>query len=284
MLSCLIPAFNEADSIVATIQEIKNVMGATGTVYEIIVIDDGSRDNTAILAQEAGVKVVRHPKNGGYGLALKTGMRHASYDWIAIVDADGSYPIQRLQDLLNHIPHFDMVVGARTGQEYWGSARKRFGRLMLNRLVEFVIGQRIPDINSGFRIFRKEIALAHSRRISSGFSFTTTLTLAMFLESHFVHYVPVDYFKRTGKSKVKMGRDTLRLLQILVQAILYYNPLKLFLPVCIASVGIGVVVALLALLAGSAYGLLVLAFSILVAFVIGALGLVAEEIRLTRTL
>jgi len=282
MLSILIPAYNEAASITSTIQQLRAVMDRTDTVYEIIVIDDGSKDDTATLAEQTGARVIRHPINGGYGRALKTGMRNAAYDWCAIADADGSYPLERLPDMLAYIPRFDMVVGARTGQHYWGSFSKRIGRLALLRLVAFVVGRKVPDVNSGFRVFRKDIALRHARRISSGFSFTTTLTLAMFLEEHFVYYMPIDYLVRAGKSHVKIRQDSLRTLQILTQAILYYNPLKLFLPVCITSVVIGLIVGLVTALSGAALsGLYFLGLSILVALVIGALGFISESIRLS---
>ena len=106
----------------------------------------------------------------------------------------------------------------------------------------FVTGTTVPDVNSGFRVFRKDVALSHSSRISSGFSFTTTLTLAMILSEHFVHYVPIEYRPRVGETKVRLRRDTLRMLQILVQAVLFYNPLKAFLALCCASVLAGLLI------------------------------------------
>ena len=282
MLSILIPAYNEAPSIKQTIEELRTATAQTSTVYEIIVIDDGSQDDTAALAEQTGVTVIRQPQNGGYGRALKTGIRHAAYDWCAIVDADGSYPLAQITTLLTYIPRFDMVVGARTGEHYWGSLGKRLGRLALLAMVAFVVGEWIPEVNSGFRIFRKSIALQHSRRISSGFSFTTTLTLAMLLEEHFVQFVPIDYLKREGKSKVRFPRDTLRTLQILTQAILYYNPLKLFFLICIAAVIVGLLIDLGNSLVVHQVQWTFLGGSILVSFIIGGLGLLAEAMRLNR--
>lgn len=228
-ISVLIPAFDEARSIENTIARVARALGASGIDYETIVIDDGSGDETAALAEAAGVRVLRHPSNAGYGRALKTGLRAASGDWVAIVDADGTYPVEDLPRLLESTPRFDMVVGARRGAHYRGSLFKWLGRQALERMVHFVAGVRVPDVNSGMRIFRKGIALANITRIGNGFSFTTTLTLAMLLEGHFVHYVPIEYAPRIGRSKVRMSRDTLRMLQILVMAINWYNPLKLFL-------------------------------------------------------
>lgn len=282
MLSVLIPCYNEADSIQQTVEQLRRVLDATGVVYEVIVIDDGSKDETAALAEAAGVRVIRHPKNGGYGRALKSGMYNAAYEWCAIVDADGSYPIDRFPDLLQFVPAFDMVVAARTGLNYWGSPYKRISRIMLLKLVSFVTGVNVPDANSGMRVFRKDVALAHVRRISSGFSFTTTLTLALLMEEHFVHYVSVDYYKRVGKSKVRLGIDSLRTFQIITQAVLFYNPLKVFLPICIACVTVGAALGLLELLAGSGLALLMFGMSLLAALVVGAVGFLAETIRLHR--
>jgi glycosyltransferase involved in cell wall biosynthesis len=281
-VSILVPAYNEAGVIAETIDRIREVMGRTGAAYEIVVIDDGSEDDTAARAEALGVRVVRHPTNGGYGHALKTGMRHARHDWCAIVDADGSYPIDRLPELLSWVPRFDMVVGARTGEHYWGSLPKRLGRIALRKMVDFVVGIDVPDVNSGMRVFRKDIALAHARRISSGFSFTTTLTLAMILEDHFVRWVPIDYHARVGRSKVRPAVETLRMLQNLTQAIVYYNPLKIFLLVCFASVGIGLVVGLPLAVVHPAAGVFFAGVALLAAMLAGAMGLLAEAIRLHR--
>jgi glycosyltransferase involved in cell wall biosynthesis len=282
MISILIPAYEEAQSITDTIGRLRAVMDTTKISYEIIVIDDGSKDDTAKLAEEADARVIRHPTNGGYGRALKTGMLHAAYDWCAIVDADGSYPLERFPDLLANIPQFDMVVGARTGKHYWGPFTKRVGRQIILWLVSFVIGSRVPDINSGMRVFRKEVALAHIKRISSGYSFTTTLTLAMFLEERFVRFIPIDYFPREGKSKVRLWSDSLRMIQILAAATLFYNPLKLFLPLCFMSAGLGALLAIASELFGSPSGWLILALSLQVSILIGAIGFIAEAIRLHR--
>ena len=282
MFSILIPAYNEALSIVPTIQQTRAVMDQMGVPYEIIVIDDGSEDGTGEQAQGAGVRVILHPTNGGYGRALKTGMEYAIYSWCAILDADSSYPIEQLPSLLAYVPQFDMVVGARTGPHFAGRLSKRVGRIILHQLVRFVIGRKIPDVNSGFRVFRKEIAQKHSRLISSGFSFTTTLTLAMFLEGYFVKYVPIEYHQRAGKSKVRYGRDILRMIQILTTAVLYYNPLKLFLLLCGATVLVGAVLALIGLLFSPALAFTLFALSILVAFLMGGIGFLSEMVRLAK--
>ena len=281
MISLIVPAYNEAASIKQTIEKIRQVMDHSQQTYELLVVDDGSTDETAQLADQCGVRVIRQPVNSGYGNALKTGLQHAQYDWCAIVDADESYPLDQFPDLFKYIPAFDMVVGARTGANYWGSWGKRIARKLLLLMIEFVLGRQIPDANSGMRVFRKEVALAHSKRISSGFSFTTTITLAFFLEGYFVKYVPIAYLARTGKSKVKIWSDSLRTFQMLVQAILYYNPLKLFLMLCICLSCIGTLAGLLScLLVNAGIGMFIFFFTFLFTFVVGAIGLLVEANRL----
>lgn len=228
-VTVLIPAYNEESAIADTVHRARAALQASGCEGRVIVINDGSTDGTGAAALATGVALINHPTNGGYGRALKSGVREAEGDWIAIVDADGSYPIEKLGELLRDIPSYDMVVGARQGLSYRGSLLKWQGRKALTALVRFVTGVAVPDVNSGMRVFRRSIALANLDRFSNGFSFTTTLTLAMFNQGHFVKYVSVPYASRIGKSKVRMGRDTLRTMQILVMAILAYNPIKLFL-------------------------------------------------------
>jgi polyisoprenyl-phosphate glycosyltransferase len=228
-VSVLVPSFDERTSVRQTVAAVRAALTGAGVDHEIVVIDDGSTDGTADEAAAAGAVVLRHPVNGGYGRALKTGLRHAHGDIIAITDADGSYPADALPALIEDMSRFDMVVGARQGKHYQGSFAKWLGRRALERMVLFVTGVRVPDVNSGLRVFRKQIALDHIDQIGNGFSFTTTLTLAMLLEGHFVRYIPVAYHARLGSSKVRLRRDIARTIQILVMAILAYNPVKLFL-------------------------------------------------------
>jgi glycosyltransferase involved in cell wall biosynthesis len=279
-VSVLIPAFNESEAVRNTVERVHRTMRGLGLDYETIVIDDGSSDETATQASAEGVRVLRHPANAGYGRALKTGLRHASGDWVAIVDADGSYPIEELPRLLAEIPGFDMVVGARTGERYRGSKMKWWGRQLLERMVHFVTGVRVPDVNSGMRVFRKTIALANINRIGNGFSFTTTLTLAMLLEGHFVLYVPISYLARVGSSKVQLRRDTLRVLQILVMAVVSYNPIKLFL-LLVYLQALALIPCLIAdvLLAGGAHVGLISVIGSASALLLFGMGLITDVLR-----
>jgi polyisoprenyl-phosphate glycosyltransferase len=227
MVSVVIPAKDEKEAIVETIQQVRRAL--EGIEHEIIVVDDGSRDGTAERALADGGQVITHPHNLGYGAALKTGIRAAKYDTIVITDADGTYPNEQIPLLLEEYNKgFDMVVGARTGQNYRESALKAPLRIMLKIMVEYTVGRKVPDVNSGLRVFSKQKAIPFFNHLSNTFSFTTSMTLAYMMNSLFVKYIPISYHKRAGKTKVHLFRDALRTLQYIVEAITYYNPLKIF--------------------------------------------------------
>ncbi|MEM1029195.1 MAG: glycosyltransferase family 2 protein [Myxococcota bacterium] len=231
MLSVVIPALNEEAAIEETVVTIRDTLQGAGIQHEIIVVSDGSTDATAALARRHGATVLEHPAPGGYGKSLKDGIARAEYDLIAITDADGTYPNEKLVELFELVVGrgFDMAIGARTGSHYRGTFLKMPARRVFLWLSEYATGQRIDDINSGLRVFKKEIAVRYQHTISNGFSFTTTITLAAMLNGYFVKYVPISYFKRKGRSHVRYWRDTLRALQIIIENVLFYNPLKLFL-------------------------------------------------------
>lgn len=230
MISVVIPAYNEEDAIYDTVHRVRVVLANCGLhSAEVLVVDDGSSDRTLERALAAGALAVRHPHNLGYGKSLKTGILRAHHDAIVIVDADLTYPVESLPQLLEKYNEgFDMVVGARTGDYYRESVVKERLRLLLKFLVEFTAGRKIPDINSGFRLFSRSAVLKHIDHLCDTFSFTTSLTLAYMMTGKCVVYIPIDYARRQGKTKVKLFRDSLRTLQYIVQAITYYNPLKIF--------------------------------------------------------
>lgn len=272
-VSIVIPAYNEEGHIAPVIKQLLNL----GLDAEVIVVDDGSTDRTGEIAKEAGATLVRHPVNMGYGRSLKDGIRAAAGDVIIISDADGTYPIGEIPVLLKAFDRgFDMVVGARQGAAYRQSPLKALLRWFLKSIVEFASGRKIPDVNSGFRVFRKSTAMPFFSDICEGFSFTTTITLVYALTHKSIHYVPVPYEKREGsKSKVKLVRDTLRTLQYITECIVRYNPLKLFLVFAVASIVIGIIGALVASDSIFFQGLIGALF-------IGSLGFIAESLRRPR--
>lgn len=241
--SVVIPAYNEEKGIGHVIERILSVGKQTGVAFEIIVVDDYSTDATRDIAGRYPVRVVRNVQNFGYGYSVKQGILAASEADIVITDADGTYPVEALPELMREYERgFDMVVGARQGKHYRGSFLKYPARLLFLWLSEFAAGRRIPDINSGLRIFKKPLALRYFHTFSSGFSFTTTITLAFMLNAHSIGYVPIAYDARIGKSKVRYFRDTLRSGQIIVESILFYNPIKIYL-LCAFLIGLGALAA-----------------------------------------
>lgn len=238
-VSVVIPALNEAGGIAEVLRSLHSVLTDAGIEHELLVVDDGSTDATAAVALREGATVISHPQNLGYGQSLKTGTLHARFETIAMTDADGTYPAERLPELIALADRYHMVVGQRVGRAYQGSSLKRLGRFWFRWLSEFATGRAIPDINSGLRVFSRAEILPFFPSISTGFSFTTTVTLVYLLNGLWLHYVPVEYHGRVGKSKIRYFRDTLRALQIITEAILYYNPIKVFLlaasPFAVAS-------------------------------------------------
>jgi glycosyltransferase involved in cell wall biosynthesis len=231
MISIVIPALNEAHGVGAAVANICSVMTSSNLVpFEIIVVDDGSTDETGIVAIAAGARVVRHPHNLGYGRSLKKGIESAIYETIVISDADGTYPATAIPEIVAlYNEGFDMVVGQRHGPHYRESLLKMPLRAILRFLVQWTAGRRIPDINSGLRVFSRTAVMKYFPHLCDTFSFTTSLTLAYMMTNRFVTYYRIDYFERSGRSKVRLFRDSLRTLQYVIEAILYYNPLKIFL-------------------------------------------------------
>ncbi|OAN55061.1 glycosyltransferase family 2 protein [Magnetospirillum moscoviense] len=281
MISVVIPAYNEEDAISETVATLRGTLTESGFPdCEIIVVDDGSTDQTGPIATAAGARVLRNLENLGYGQSLKVGIAAAKNDTVVISDADGTYPIDRIPDLIRRYQEgWDMVVGARTGDHYRESAVKAPLRRMLQALVEFTAGRAIPDPNSGLRVFSRSAIMPFFPHLSDRFSFTTSSTLAYMLMKRTVLYIPIDYHKRIGTTKVRLFRDSLRTIQYIVSAIVYYNPLKLFLLVSglCAAVGLSCLGALL--LGGGNAALWGGITALAVAVIVFALGLLAEQIH-----
>ncbi len=285
MITVVIPAYNEAGAIEETITSARSTLSAIEDYndFEVIVVDDGSDDSTAQLAEESGAKVVRHPQNKGYGFALKSGISAAKHDIIAIVDSDGTYPIDQIPSLIEPLfEGFDMVVGRRTGKEYRGTLIKSPLRMILKVLVEFTAGTKIPDINSGLRVFRKSDVMLIMPHLCDTFSFTTSLTLSYMMSGKFTKYQEIDYHKRIGTTKVRLFKDSLATLQYIAQSILIYNPIKLFLVLCIVTWVSGLVGGLLAGLIDLRLGILIGMGGLFTGFLIFAIGLLVDSIRLLR--
>ena len=224
--SIVIPAFNEEKAIKRVIEGVQKL----GTTYEVIVVDDGSSDKTYDLAGSLGVRTIRHPFNKGYGAALKTGIRHASSDIVILMDADDQHDPSEISKLLEHIGDADMVVGERSA----GSKQSFFrrpGKKLLGWFANYLAGTKIPDLNSGCRAIKREFALRFMHILPNSFSFTTTITLAMFKEGYNIKYVPIQAKARIGKSSVNWFTDGIRTILLILRATMLFSPLKIFLPI-----------------------------------------------------
>ena len=276
-VTIVVPAFNEAGSIGQVVRELR----AAAPWHEVLVVDDGSNDGTTgRAAQDAGARVVRHPYNKGNGASVKTAIRSANSEWLAIVDADGQHaPIDAVR-LVALLGEYDLVVGAR---HPWtqATAGRRIGNALLNWLASYLTGRPIPDLTSGFRAARREYLLEFIHLLPNGFSTPTTTTLAFIKAGYNVAFEPVAARERVGTSKIRLASDGARFLLILLKVITIFSPLRIFAPVSVVSFALG-----------AAYGawnfiyharipngaVLLLLFSILIMLV----GLVSEQISTLR--
>ncbi len=235
-ISIVIPAYNEG----ASIGQVLKTLGDWQDRAEIIVVDDGSTDCTAEIARKAGVRVVRHKRNKGYGAALKSGLRAATRDVVVMMDADSEHRADQICDLLNAFGENDMVVGAR-GKGSHAPWLRRPGKWALSLVANYLAKTEIPDLNSGFRAVRRDIALRFLHILPNGFSFTTTLTLALFKEGYNVAYVPITTKPRVGKSTVNPLRDGFNTIMLIVRVVALFDPLKVFLPASAGLFSLGVI-------------------------------------------
>jgi glycosyltransferase involved in cell wall biosynthesis len=232
-LSVIIPAFNEEMSIVSAVLKVRDVLKRSGIQGEVVVVDDGSTDATGRLASDAGARVLSHGSNRGYGAALKTGIGRTDSDLLAIMDADGTYPAERIPDLIAAMEGAEMAVGSRTGGTVRIPLARKPAKWVLNRLANHLTGTRIPDLNSGLRVFTRNLAMRYMHLLPDGFSFTTTVTVASLCDGLPVAFVPVDYHTRVGTSKIRPGHFAGFLMLVFRLAVLF-RPLKVFLPVSLA--------------------------------------------------
>ncbi|KJC49369.1 family 2 glycosyl transferase [Bradyrhizobium sp. LTSP885] len=281
MISVVIPALNEKDAIGSTVSDVSRVLTAANLVpFEIVVVDDGSGDETGKIAEAVGARVVRHPHNVGYGRSLKRGIEASRYDTIAICDADGTYPAASIPSLVKLFEGgFDMAVGQRHGPHYRGSRLKMLLRGILRFLVEWSAGRRVPDINSGLRVFSRATVMPYFPHLCDTFSFTTSMTLAYMMTGRFVAYAKVDYFERTGRSKVRLFKDALRTLQFVVEAIVYYNPLKIFLLFSLICLAGAVVMMAVSLYFKIVTGIMLAVGTAMVSIIIFAIGMLAVLLK-----
>lgn len=273
VVSVVIPAFNEEAGVRLVVAELQELLQRQGIGAEIIVVDDGSADATARAAHQAGARVIRHRSNRGYGAALKTGIAAARHDTIAITDADGTYPAEHMPELLAALKDADMVVGSRSGKNVRIPLIRRPAKWVLNRLANYLASARIPDLNSGLRVFRRDVVMQYFPLLPDQFSWTTTITLAMHCDKYAVSYLPINYRARKGRSKI-VPWDAGSFLILILRTAMLFRPLRVFLPLVLVCFSYGVVKMIIDLMRDpniSASALLALMSALLI-LLIGMLG------------
>ncbi|SPH16817.1 Undecaprenyl-phosphate 4-deoxy-4-formamido-L-arabinose transferase [Defluviimonas aquaemixtae] len=274
-LSVVIPAYNEEGAVRETIEDVRGAMGPLGIPYEIIVVDDGSEDRTLEIARETGVIVDSNQVNAGYGASLKRGIRKAQHEYVAIIDADGTYPPHYLPEMLALCRDQDMVVGDR------GAAMKNVpwirkpAKWVLNTFASFLAERKLNDLNSGLRVFRKSELVPFIPLLPQKFSFTTTITLCMSCNGKRMIYTPIEYGKRVGKSKIRPV-DFINFLILVLRMTVLFNPLRVFIPMGLALMALGAVKFVYDIWMDNLSETTIFAF--LSALIIWSLGLIADMI------
>jgi len=274
-LSVVIPAFNEEKGIGQTVAEVHNSLSSLPIDFEIIVVDDGSTDGTREAAEKSGAKVISSNENLGYGAALKRGITAGSSTYVAIIDADGTYPATSLAEMLKRARFADMVVGARSAAMTNVPWIRRPAKFMLTGFANFLTRRKIPDLNSGMRVFPRISLMRFLPLLPAGFSFTTTITLCMICSDMTVEYLPVDYRRRIGRSTMR-SVDFLNFLMLIVRAIVLFNPLRVFLPIGTVLFALGMSKVVYDIFIGNLSESAVL--GILSAIMIWSVGLLADMI------
>jgi glycosyltransferase involved in cell wall biosynthesis len=226
-VSVVIPAYEEAAAVGVVVQSLR----AAANWREVLVVDDGSSDETAIVAATAGARVIKHPYNKGNGASVKTGIRHASGEYILIIDADGQHTASDALRLITFLGDYDLVVGTRAGSNQQASHARHLGNNALNWVAGYLTGRVIPDLTSGLRAARTSGLREFLHLLPNGFSTPTTTTLSFVKAGYSVHFEPITVGARLGKSKIKLVSDGARFLMILLKVITVFSPLRIFLPI-----------------------------------------------------
>jgi len=223
-VTIIIPAFNEE----AAVFEVVDGLEKSFPGVEVIVVDDGSTDETAFSAKKAGAFVLSHKRNRGYGASLKTGVRMSNRPYVLFCDADGQHSIEDVKNVINAGDNFDMVVGARDRGSHvaW---KRVLGKSLLSCFANFLLGERIPDFNSGLRLVKREVLLKYFHLLPDGFSMSTTMTFAFFKSGYDIKWVSINAKKRKGKSSVSQIRHGFQTIMLMLRLTVLFEPLKVFL-------------------------------------------------------
>jgi len=272
-VSIIIPAYNEGDIIAEMVRQIKTLHPD----FEIIVVDDGSTDDTAVAADKAGAKVYQHPYNIGNGAAVKSGIRVATGDILVFIDGDGQHDPEDIARLLEHFPDFDMVVGARSARNQ-ASLGRALGNKIYNWFASYVAKFPIKDLTSGFRAVKSNVARNFLYLLPNTYSYPTTLTLGTLRSGMSVKYVPIKIKKReTGQSNIRLVRDGVRFFMIITRICTLYSPMRVFLPVSFVLFSLGLINYLYTFVVRSRFTNMSV-FMFVTAIVVFMMSLISEQI------
>jgi glycosyltransferase involved in cell wall biosynthesis len=249
LVTIVLPCYNEEGHVVAEIERISAAMDASGYTYELVCVDDASTDDTLAKLYEAAprfpkMEVVHFHRNGGSGTVRRIGTQRARGEIVVWTDADMTYPNERIPELVQILekdPTIDQVVGARTTEQGTYKLLRVPAKWFIRKFAERLTGSKIPDLNSGLRAFRREVSLPYLRLLPPGFSCVTTITMSFLANQHELYFLPIDYYKRAGKSKFKFGKDAYRYILQILRMTMYFNPLKALMPLALTLLGIGIV-------------------------------------------
>lgn len=289
-VTIVLPCYNEAAHVVQELDKITGAMDSSVYTYELLVIDDKSTDETLQVLTQAlphypHMRLMPFQRNGGSGTARRIGSREGRGRIIAWTDADLTYENERIPDLvafLDDHPEYDQVVGARTSEQGTYKFLRVPAKWVIRKIAERLSGSKIPDLNSGLRAFRKDVALPYLRLLPPGFSCVTTITLAFLMNQHAVGFYLTEYYKRAGKSKFGFVSDAYRYILQVLRMIMYFNPLKVLMPVALWLLAIGIVKTVVDIIH---YTFRVTTSSVLVlitGLLIGAVALLADLIVRSR--
>ena len=276
-ISIIIPAYEEEAVIERVVEKVRAVMDERGRAYEILVVDDGSQDQTAAKAQQAGARVIIHPYNMGNGAAVKTGIRNARGNILVMMDGDMQHDPEDIPGLLDKMEYFDMAVGARTGESE-SSWHRNLANKFYNFFASYICKRKIEDLTSGFRAVKADIARQFVSMLPNTFSYPTTLTMAVVRAGYSMTYVPITARRRVGKSKIRLLQDGSRFLLIIIKIATLFSPLRVFLPVSFLMFATGLGWGLFKIFfMGGRYGP-TSAMLMTMAVVVFMVGLVSEQI------
>jgi polyisoprenyl-phosphate glycosyltransferase len=289
-VSIILPCYNEEGHVTAEVERICEAMDASGYGYELVAYDDASSDQTLARLHEAAprfphLKIVHFDRNGGSGTVRRIGTQQARGEIVVWTDADMSYPNERIPEfvqMLEKDPALDQVVGARTTEEGTHKILRVPAKWFIRKLAERLTNAQIPDLNSGLRAFRREVSLPYLRLLPAGFSCVTTITLAFLSNQHDVRYVPIEYAKRSGKSKFHFITDAYRYILQVLRMVMYFNPLKVLMPVALSLLGLGIAKGIFDMVVHPLYFAVNTVLIFVTGLLIGSLALLADLIVRSR--